>query len=192
MHPSDVVKNCNAKVGDMLILTKPIGLGVINTGIKSDMVSEKTYNEAIKTMSTLNKFAKDAMMKVGVNSCTDVTGFGLLGHAYEMASGSKVTIKLKSKSIPIIEEAISLAKMGIIPGGAYKNMNHIKDSVSISEAVPQELADCMYDPQTSGGLLISVDKDKAQKLLDELKNSPTPYALIGEVVEKEKYSIIVE
>jgi selenide,water dikinase len=143
-------------------------------------------------MSTLNKFAKDAMMKVGVNSCTDVTGFGLLGHAYEMASGSKVTIKLKSKSIPIIEEALSLAKMGIIPGGAYKNMNHIKDSVSISEVVPQELADCMYDPQTSGGLLISVDKDKAQKLLDELKNSPTPYALIGEVVEKENYSIIVE
>jgi selenide,water dikinase len=192
MHPSDVVTNCNAKVGDLLILTKPIGLGVINTGIKSGMVGEKTYNEAVKTMSTLNKFAKDAMMKVGVNSCTDVTGFGLLGHAYEMASGSNVTIKLKSKSIPIIEEALSLAKMGIIPGGAYKNMNHIKDSVNISEEVPQELADCMYDPQTSGGLLISVDKSKAKELLDELKDSPTPYALIGEVVEKEKYSIIVE
>jgi len=192
MHPSDVVKNCNAKVGDVLILTKPIGLGVINTGIKSDMVGEKTYNEAVKTMSTLNKFAKDAMMKVGVNSCTDVTGFGLLGHAYEMAAGSNVTIKLKSKSIPVIEEALSLAKMGIIPAGAYKNMNHIKDSVSILKEVPQELSDCMYDPQTSGGLLISVDKNKAKELLYELKHSPSPYALIGEVVEKEKYSIIVE
>ena len=192
MHPSDVVKNCNAKVGDVLILTKPIGLGVINTGIKSDMVGEKTYNKAVKTMSTLNKFAKDAMMKVGVNSCTDVTGFGLLGHAYEMAAGSNVTIKLKSKFIPIIEEALSLAKMGIIPAGAYKNMDYIKDSVSISEEVPQELVDCMYDPQTSGGLLISVDKAKAQNLLNELGNSPTPYALIGEVVEKENYSVIVE
>ncbi len=192
MHPSDVVTNCNAKVGDVLILTKPIGLGVINTGIKSGMVGEKSYNEAVKTMSTLNKFAKDAMMKIGVNSCTDVTGFGLLGHAYEMAVGSKVTIKLKSKSIPIIEEALSLAKMGIIPGGAYNNMNHIKNFVSFSAEVPQELADCMYDPQTSGGLLISVDKDKAQDLLNELKDSPTPYALIGEVVEKENHSILVE
>jgi selenide, water dikinase len=192
MHPDDVVTNCNAKAGDVLILTKPIGIGVLNTGIKSEMISEEGYRLAVETMSTLNKFAKNAMMKVGVNSCTDVTGFGLLGHAYEMAKGSDVTIKIQSKSIPIIQEALSLAKMGIIPAGAYKNMNYIKDFVRISNQIPQELVDCMYDPQTSGGLLISLDKGKAEMLLTELQDSPTPYALIGEVLAKDIYSIIVE
>lgn len=192
MHPDDVVTNCNAKVGDVLILTKPIGIGVLNTGIKSEMISEEGYRLAVETMSTLNKFAKNAMMKVGVNSCTDVTGFGLLGHAYEMAKGSDVTIKIQSKSIPIIQEALSLAKMGIIPAGAYKNMNYIKDFVRISNQIPQELVDCMYDPQTSGGLLISLDKGKAEMLLTELQDSPMPYALIGEVLAKDIYSIVVE
>ena len=192
IHPKDVVTNSNAKPGDLLILTKPLGLGILNTGIKAGLVSDAGYKTAIHTMSELNKFSKDAMMKVGVNSCTDITGFGLLGHAYEMADGSKVTIKLNSTSIPIIEEALSLARMGIIPGGAYRNMEYIKDQVKISDSVPQEIIDCIYDPQTSGGLLISVEKDKAEMLLNELKNSTTPYALIGEVLEKQNHSIIVE
>lgn len=192
IHPKDVVTNCNAKPGDALILTKPLGLGILNTGIKAGIVSEEGYKTAVHTMSELNKFSKDAMMKVGVNSCTDITGFGLLGHAYEMAQGSKVTIKFNSVSIPIIEEALSLAKMGIIPGGAYRNMEYIKDYVKISESVPQEIADCMFDPQTSGGLLISLEKEKSDLLLNELKNSSTPYALVGEVLEKQEYSIIVE
>lgn len=192
IHPKDVVTNCNAKPGDVLILTKPLGLGILNTGIKAGIVSEEGYKTAVHTMCELNKFSKDAMMKVGVNSCTDITGFGLLGHAYEMAKGSKVTIKFNSGSIPIIEEALSLAKMGIIPGGAYRNMEYIKDFVKISESVPQEIADCMFDPQTSGGLLISLEKEKSDLLLNELKNSSTPYALVGEVLEKQEFDIIVE
>lgn len=192
IHPKDVVTNCNAKPGDALILTKPLGLGILNTGIKAGIVSEEGYITAVRVMTELNKFSKDAMMKVGVNSCTDITGFGLLGHAFEMAQGSNVTIKFNSRSIPIIEEALSLAKMGIIPGGAYKNMEYIKDFVKISESVPQEVADCMFDPQTSGGLLISLEKEKSELLLNELKNSSTPYAVIGEVLEKQEYSIIVE
>ena len=192
IHPKDVVTNCNAKPGDALILTKPLGLGILNTGIKAGIVSEEGYITAVRVMTELNKFSKDAMMKVGVNSCTDITGFGLLGHAFEMAQGSNVTIKFNSGSIPIIEEALSLAKMGIIPGGAYKNMEYIKDFVKISESVPQEIADCIFDPQTSGGLLISLEKEKSELLLNELKNSSTPYAVIGEVLEKQEYSIIVE
>lgn len=192
IHPKDVVTNCNAKPGDALILTKPLGLGILNTGIKAGIVSEEGYKTAVHVMTELNKFSKDAMMKVGVNSCTDITGFGLLGHAFEMAQGSNVTIKFNSGSIPIIEEALSLAKMGIIPGGAYKNMEYIKDFVKISESVPQEIADCIFDPQTSGGLLISLEKEKSELLLNELKNSSTPYAVIGEVLEKQEYSIIVE
>lgn len=192
IHPKDVVTNSNAKPGDVLILTKPLGLGVLNTGIKAGIVSEEGYKTAVKTMSELNKLSKDAMMKVGVNSCTDITGFGLLGHAFEMAEGSKVTIKFYSTLIPIIEEALSLAKMGIIPAGAYRNMEYIKNQIKIKDKVPQEIIDCMFDPQTSGGLLISVEKNKKDILLNELKNSSTPYAFIGEVLVKQDFSIIVE
>ncbi len=192
IHPKDVVTNSNAKPGDVLILTKPLGLGVLNTGIKAGIVSREGYKEAVLTMTELNKFSRDAMMKVGVNSCTDITGFGLLGHAFEMAEGSDVTIKFNAQSIPIIEEALSLARMGIIPAGAYRNFGYIKNHVIISDKVPQEITDCISDPQTSGGLLISVEKDKAEMLLNELKNATTPYAQIGEVLEKQDYRIIVE
>lgn len=192
IHPKDVLTNSNAKVGDVLILTKPLGLGILNTGIKAGIVSEEGYQTAVNTMTELNKFSKDAMMKVGVNSCTDITGFGLLGHAFEMALGSNVTIKIDANSIPIIEEALNLAKMGIIPAGAYKNMEHIKNHVKVKETVPQNVLDCMYDPQTSGGLLISVEKSKSDTLLNELKDSKTPFALIGEVLEKSDFSIMVE
>ena len=192
VNPADVLTNSNSKEGDALILTKPLGIGILNTGIKADLVSEQGYKTAVETMAELNKFAKDAMMKVGVNSCTDITGFGLLGHAFEMAQGSKTTLKLYSDRIPIIEEAISLAKMGIIPGGAYRNMNYVKDHVEISGKIPRERIDCLFDPQTSGGLLISVEKSKADMLLNELKNNKTPYALIGEVLKRQRRSIIVD
>lgn len=192
IHPKDVVTNCNAKPGDVLILTKPLGLGILNTGIKAGLVSQEGYNTSVFVMTQLNKFSKDAMMKVGVNSCTDITGFGLLGHAYEMAEGSDVTIKLFSSSVPVIEEAISLARMGIIPAGAYRNMEYVKKQVEVSDKTAQEIIDCMCDPQTSGGLLISVEKSKADLLLNELKNSPTPYGLVGEVTERQDCRIIVE
>jgi selenide,water dikinase len=168
-----------------------LGLGVLNTGIKAGIVSEEGYNTAILTMTELNKFSKDAMMKVGVNSCTDITGFGLLGHAFEMAEGSDVTIKFFADSIPIIEEALSLARMGIIPAGAYRNMEYIKNHVKISDSVPQETIDCMTDPQTSGGLLISVEKNKSEMLIRELKNSVTTYGIVGEILERQDYRIIV-
>ncbi len=192
MHPDDVVTNCNAKVGDVLILTKPLGVGIINTAIKADMVDDETYKKAIKIMMTLNKFAKDAMMKVGIHSCTDVTGFGLLGHGLEMAEGSDVTLKFNSQDIPIIKEALSLADMGIIPAGAYSNRCFIGTKVSFGENVSQQLSDCLYDPQTSGGLLISVAKEKEDVLLKALAGSSTEYAVIGEVIQKQKHMIIVE
>lgn len=192
MDPNKVLTNCNAKIGDKLVLTKPIGLGIINTAIKADLVDDNTYNEAIKTMMTLNKFAKDAMIKVGVNSCTDITGFGLLGHGLEMAEGSDVTLNINASSVPVIKEAISLAQMGIIPAGAYTNKDFIGNKAFIDKDVPEELCDCFFDPQTSGGLLISVDEAKVDLLLQALENSTTQYSVIGEVTEKEKYSIVVK
>lgn len=192
IHPNEVVTNCNAKPGDALVLTKPLGIGIINTAIKAQMVDEDTYNIAIFNMRTLNKFAKDAMMRVGVNSCTDVTGFGLLGHGLEMAQGSGTTIVFKSAEIPIIPKAIELACMGLVPAGAYSNMKYIGEKVRFNEEVPQEIRDILFDPQTSGGLLISVPGDKLNNLLEELKGSPTQVAVIGEVVEQRECSIIVK
>ncbi len=192
IHPDKVIKNCNAKAGDLLVLTKPIGLGIINTAIKAQMADQKTYNEAVKVMTTLNKIGKDAMMKVGVNSCTDVTGFGLIGHALEMALGSDVTIKIFSNKVPILESAKEYAKMGLIPEGAYKNKSFVNDRAYINKNIKEEIKDILFDPQTSGGLLISVDKAKAEMLIKELENNPVDYAIIGEVISKGKYPIIVE
>ncbi len=192
IHPNKVIKNCNAKVGDLLVLTKPIGLGIINTAIKAQMTDQKTYNDAVKVMTTLNKVGKDAMMKVGVNSCTDITGFGLIGHALEMALGSSVTIKIFSNKVPILESAKEYAKMGLIPEGAYKNRSFVGNRAYINENIEEEIKDILFDPQTSGGLLISVDKAKADMLIEELKDNPVDYAIIGEVISKDEYSIIVE
>lgn len=192
VHPDKALPNATAKVGDILVLTKPLGIGIINTAMKADMADEATASEAIECMRTLNKYAKEAMMKVGVNSCTDITGFGFLGHTLEMAEGSKVSIKINPNNVPIIKGAIDLAAMGIIPAGAYANMAHIEHKVEVKSQVSQAILDCMYDPQTSGGLLISLDKDKVNWLMDELKGLNTTYAIVGEVVEKQEKCIILE
>lgn len=193
VHPDKVLTNSNAKAGDVLVLTKPLGLGIINTAIKGEMVDKDSYDEAIKVMSTLNKFGKEAIDKVGgVNSVTDITGFGLLGHALEMAMGSSVTIKINSKDIPIIEGAVEYANMGLVPAGAYSNRKHIGDRIYFKEDIPKHLEDILYDPQTSGGLLVSIKKDKVDSLLTALENSPTKYGIIGEVCERKDYYLIVE
>lgn len=193
VHPDKVLTNSNAKPGDVLILTKPLGLGIINTAIKGDLIDDESYNEAIEVMTTLNKFAKEAMDKVeGINSVTDITGFGLLGHALEMAEGSSVTVKIDYKNIPIIEKAIEYAQMGLVPAGTYSNKNHIGDKVHFNGNVPEAIQDILYDPQTSGGLLISIEKDKSSHLLRYLKNSPTKYAIVGEVYSKGEYSLVVQ
>jgi len=193
VNPNKVMTNSNAKSGDVLILTKPIGLGVINTAIKGGVVDQKCYDIAVQIMSSLNKYAKEGMDKVtGINSVTDITGFGLLGHAMEMAVGSNVSIKIDHNKVPIIMGAIDYAKMGLVPAGTYTNKKHIEDKVLIKKDIPQYLEDLLYDPQTSGGLLISINKDNAEELMNELKNISTEYAIIGKVIDKEEYSIIVE
>lgn len=193
VHPDKVLANATAKPGDVLVLTKPIGLGVINTAIKADMASVDAYDKAVKVMTTLNKFGKDAIDKAGgVNSLTDITGFGLLGHALEMAEGSEVTIILKSSDIPLIKEAIEYANMGLVPAGTYANKKHIQDKVIIKNELDQYMLDLLYDPQTSGGLLISIKKENVEILMKELENSPVKYAIIGEVIEKREYHIEVE
>lgn len=193
VHPTKVLTNSNAKVGDVLVLTKPIGLGVINTAIKAELVNEEVYNKAVKVMTTLNKFGKDAIDRAGgVNSLTDITGFGLLGHALEMAEGSDVTIRILANNVPIIDGAMEYANMGLVPAGAYSNRKHVGKSVLFKQEIPKYLEDILFDPQTSGGLLISIKRDNLDLLLQELLKSPVEFAVIGEVVERKDYFLEVE
>ena len=192
VHPDKVLANGGAKPKDLLVLTKPIGTGIINTAIKGGLADKKSYDEAVKVMTTLNKYAKEAIDKVGVNGCTDITGFGFLGHSLEMAMASSVSLKIDHDKIPLIEGALYFAQMGLVPAGTYKNEAYIGDRVKFLADIPVENKDILFDPQTSGGLLISVPEDKVDKLLEELKNTPTSFSVVGEVVEKQDYYIYVE
>lgn len=192
VHPLKIMTNDQAKPGDVLILTKPLGVGIINTAIKSKMASETAIRKAVLSMTTLNRIGKEATQNIsGVHSMTDITGFGLLGHAIEMAEGSNVTFRIKSTDIPYISEAKEYANMGLIPAGAYKNKDFFAKHASISAHVPTFLQDILFDPQTSGGLLISIAKENSKQLLDNLNASPVAFACIGEVESFcEKYVIV--
>lgn len=192
VHPDKVLANSHAKPKDLLVLTKPIGTGIINTAIKGGLANDKSYNEAVKVMATLNKYAKEAIDKVGVNGCTDITGFGLLGHGLEMAMASSVSLRIDHDKIPLIDGTLDLAQMGLIPAGAYSNREYIGDKVAFLKDVPVENRDILFDPQTSGGLLVSLPEDKVDKLIEELKDLPTSFGVIGEVVEKREHYIYVE
>ena len=191
MHPDQVMQNSNCKEGDLLVLTKPLGIGVLTTANKAQLLDQQTYDQMVEAMATLNKYAKDVMMEVGANACTDVTGFGLIGHASEMAKGSGLTIELFSKEVPIIEAAIDFAKMGIIPSGAYNNMAFVKDDVRFAPDVPQHIQDLLVDPITSGGLLISLPEEKAHVLVEKLKGVTICNAIVGRVTAKQDRAIVV-
>ena len=185
VHPDKIFKNYGCKPGDILILTKQIGSGVVNTAIKAQMASEASIKEAVTVMSSLNKKAKEVVENYPVTACTDITGFGLLGHCVEMASASEVTFELKVEEIAYMEDAISYAKMGLVPGGAYKNREHSGKLVDTSR-VAEHYVDLLYDPQTSGGLLISIAPSNVGQLMEDFakKNMDTKVSIIGKVVEK--------
>lgn len=190
IHPSKILKNCGAKVGDVLILTKPLGSGIINTAIKAGLASESAYKSAVKIMSTLNKYAGEIIVKYNVNACTDVTGFGVMGHCYEMASGSNVSFKLFGSKLPYINETKEYANMGLIPKGAYNNRKYL-DGQFIIKNQPQWIEDLLFDPQTSGGLLISLPVDEAEIIIKELNTLEIKSSIIGEVISYKDYFIEV-
>lgn len=192
IHPSKVITNSGAKPGDVLILTKPLGSGVITTAFKFDMIDEHGLQEAIHVMSTLNKAASQAMQRIGVNGCTDVTGFGLLGHAYEMANGSKLAIKIFSSKVPLMRQVTELIKQEAVPGGAYSNYAFVEKWITFSQNVSQQERIALCDPQTSGGLLISVPREKADPLLKELHNRGVKWStIIGEVTTKDNVDNVI-
>lgn len=184
VHPDHVLTNKNAKPGDRLILTKPLGTGVLNTAIKAEMLSEGDYLEAVTMMTLLNRSALEAGRRGSINACTDITGFGLLGHAIEMAEGSGVTIRLNLSSIPFVPAAVACARMGLIPGGMYRNRDYFGSRVKWVGEHDEALMDLCYDPQTSGGLLMAVPEKDVEKVLASLaKTHPCAFADIGSVCE---------
>lgn len=190
VHPERMLKNCGAVPGDVLILTKPLGTGIVNTAVKAGLASKEAEAEVIRVMTALNKKAKEAAVRYPIHACTDVTGFGLAGHAVEMADGSNVTIEIKMESLPIQKEACEYAKMGLVPEGAYRNRNFLEEKTDIKEAEEFQ-RDIFFDPQTSGGLLISADEETAEKLLADLKKAEmeTEFAVIGRVIKRQEKSV---
>jgi selenide,water dikinase len=193
IHPAKVVLNNGARVGDRLILTKPLGTGIISTGLKGKVIDENAMDKVIKSMATLNRKASELMQEIGVHACTDVTGFGLLGHAAEMIEGTDIAMLIHSARVPFFPEAKELAEMGMIPGGLHRNREFRLNMVEIAKEVPDYLADILFDPQTSGGLLISVSEQKTPVLLERMHREGIEEAVvIGEVVAKPQGKIIVD
>ena len=180
VHPQKIYRNNTPRVGDVLILTKPLGMGVLTTAIKADMLEERVVEKVASILATLNHTASKIMKQYDVSACTDITGFGLLGHAYEI-SFDRVSIAFEMANIPILEEARLMADMGIIPAGAYTNKSYVSTKVATTSSHKDEIL--LYDAQTSGGLLLSVSQNDAPKLLSHLRNEGLEYSAIIATVE---------
>jgi len=182
IHPEQVKANSGAQLGDKLILTKPIGVGIMTTSLKNNQLSQDEIDRVTKVMSTLNKQAAEIMRAYTVHACTDVTGFGLLGHLLEMAKGSDVEVAVHRDKVPVLPRTRELADLGFVPGGTKNNFNHIKADVEFPEGLDQLEQWILCDAVTSGGLLIAVSADEAEQLLEQLVNAGIEAGLIGEVI----------
>ncbi|MCI5993842.1 MAG: selenide, water dikinase SelD [Clostridiales bacterium] len=181
-HPGRILTNSGAKAGDVLFLTKPLGIGVVTTAARAGLVSGETRKYAVQLMTTLNKGARDAMMQYRVHACTDVTGFSLLGHALEMAQGSGLAAEIDTKRVTFLPEVLELAQMGVLPAGLYRNRSFAEASVEPGR-VELAVQDLLYDPQTAGGLLIAVDPEDADELQKALEKSVPCAQRIGRLLE---------
>ena len=192
VEKENLTLNSTAKAGDVLILTKPLGSGIIATAIKKDKAPKSIMEEAVNVMTKLNHGAAIAMNAVGVNACTDITGYGLLGHLLEMCKGSNVSVTLEFNEIPLIQGVYELAQKGFIPGGTKHNLDHVSSQVNFSKNISQEQQYILADAQTSGGLLISVAKEKAEDLQKTLtENNTLSSAVVGHVYNPAESTIYV-
>lgn len=191
VNPNKVLKNFGCKFNDKIVLTKPLGTGIISTAIKGELVSESAYNQAVKVMSTLNKYAAEVIKDYNISACTDITGFGLLGHSYEMASASKVTLKFYKDEIPFLSEAKEYAEMGLVPAGAYNNKNYLQGKYELKN-VPEWMSDILFDPQTSGGLLFTCSLEDSKEIMNKLNKLDIESRIVGEVLPLEDKYIKVE
>jgi selenide,water dikinase len=193
IHPDRVLIKGNLQPGDRLLLTKPLGTGIINTAIKGGTASPEIIDTVTRQMASLNRAAAEIMAEFTVHACTDITGFGLLGHMAEMVLDSGQSVRLDSSSVPVLPEAVRYAAMGFVPGGAHRNREFFLPHISFNPSVKPVLQDVLFDPQTSGGLLICVDQGEADELLEALLENGCPdTALIGEVISGPVGKIMVD
>lgn len=195
IHPDHIATNKRARVGDDLVLTKPLGMGIISTAIKREKAPDSLIRQAIEIMSALNRGGSEAMAEVGVSACTDITGFGLLGHLYGMTRASGVGARIRLSQVPILPAVWELAGEGCIPGGTRRNLSYLQDEGAVvwDSRIDETTRLVLSDAQTSGGLLIAVPKEKSEELRRRLEEKKTPASsLIGEIVEDEKGRIFVE
>jgi len=191
IDPAKIATNAGAIPGDVIILTKPIGTGVISTGIKLGKTSAAVEAGSVETMLTPGKYAAEAMREFGVKGATDVTGFSLLGHAWEMACASGVTIEIEAACVPLLDGALELASAGVITGADKTNREYVGDDISIADSVSQEMRRLLYDPQTAGGMLISVPASRSDALLGRLRERYAFARAIGRVTDRAARSIVV-
>jgi len=190
-HPNRIVRNSTARPGDALIYTKPLGIGVLTTAIKADMATPDEVEEATRVMATLNKAASEVMVEVGVNACTDITGFGFLGHLFEMVKFSGVSATIYPESIPLLKGAKEYASMGLLPAATYENIEYVGSAVKFPEGFDEDLKLLLFDPQTSGGLLIAVPQGKKEELLTLLKGRGVEWAAeVGKIEEGEGIKVL--
>ena len=193
VHPDKVMLNSGARPGDQLLLTKPLGTGILSTAIKGGLAGEELEKMITECMITLNRIAGDAMAEVGAHGCTDITGFGLIGHLFEMAHASRVSITVDTAAVPLLPETHAFAAMGIIPEGAYKNKNFYQKWVTSNLRALDPLEMILYDPQTSGGLLIAGSPEQIRLIAEKIRAAASlPCAVIGTVNAGEAGKIILD
>jgi selenide,water dikinase len=182
VHPERIITNCGARDGDLLILTKPIGTGIVNTAIKGDLAGREATAAAAESMCALNRRAAELMTGTVVHACTDITGFGLLGHAAEMVDGERVGLVIHARSVPLLPDADRYCEMGLLPAGLYRNRDFRAPMVDEDPSLPATLIDLLFDPQTSGGLLIALPPQEAESLVASMHDQGiSAAAIIGEV-----------
>ena len=192
IHPDKIIKNNGIKPDDVLVLTKPLGTGIIATAVKMSNPDTAIIDKFIKTMTTLNKTASEIMLKYNVHACTDITGFGLIGHILEMMEGNTMSAILNSKSVPVLDGTEEYAAKGLLPGGIRRNKDYVGSICSVSKDVKQETADILFDTQTSGGLLISLPRNDAELMIKEMHAAGITHAsIIGEIKSLDRRNIIV-
>lgn len=193
VHPKRLVTNSGALPEDKLVLTKPLGTGIIGTAIKAGEAGKETIAKVTQYMAALNKRASELMLEFGVHACTDITGFGLIGHVCQLAQNSQVGVKIDSTSIPLFEEAKDFIGKGLCPGGLYRNKEFYGNRVKFLKNTPEYLREVLFDPQTSGGLLVSLPAVSAGAFTKKLKEAGVVDAvIIGEVVSEPKGEILVD
>ncbi len=192
IHPEKIIKNIGARIGDKLILTKPLGSGIVSTAVKQGKASVEHIDALVANMIALNKIASEAMVSLGAHSATDITGFGLAGHGYEMANGSGVTIEIDFETLKLLPGTVDYVKAGALTGGANATKKYLEAKILIDSSLPDYATHIIHDPQTSGGLLVALDTDRADEYVKHVADSGVDAAVIGTIVEKANRAVIVK